>query len=283
MCDEGRLGFHYLESDKRLTEPMIKEGGKHCPADWPEAVRKAAEGLSKFRGDELAIIASGRMTNEELYLVRTLADTLEAGTVDIIRREGEADDYLVHADKNPNTAGAKAILKLRSPGSKTKSIIKGVENGSIKALLVLGENLQKAGFEDSTLKKLKLLVSSHILANPTAKLSHVVLPGAGFAEKRGSMVNATGRLQRLNKALEPPGDARDDWETLQDLNRAVDGLDGLYDIADVFVEMAANVPAFKSMTLSKIGDLGVDLIESEEAVPLLERERERVAQRLIVG
>ena len=283
MCDAGRLGFHHLESEARLTEPMLKVGGEHVGTDWPEAIRKAAEGLLKYKGESLAIIASGRMTNEELYLVRTLADTLEAGTVDIVKRTGDDDDYLVHADKNPNSRGAKAILKLRTPGSKIRAIKKGVADGSIKALLVLGEDLIKAGFEDVDLKKLKVLVSSHILANPTAKRSHIVLPGAGFAEKRGSMINATGRLQRLNKATEPPVGARDDWETLQDLNRALDGLDAQYELADVFVEMASMVPAFKGLSFSKIGDLGVEVIETEETVPLLARERERIQQGLIVG
>ncbi len=283
MCDEGRLGFHYLNSDARLTEPLVKDGAGHRPIDWPEAIRRAAEGLAKYRGGGLAVVASGRMTNEELYLARTLAETLGAAAVDIVKREGEGDGYLVHADKNPNTAGARAVLKLRSPGSKLKAIKKGIEDGSIKALLVLGENLLKAGFEEGTLKNLKFLVSSHLLANPTAKLSHVVLPGAGFAEKRGSMVNATGRLQRLNKAVEPPGDAREDWETLQDLNRAVDGLDGVGEIADVFAEMAERVSAFKGMSLSKIGGGGVHLIDTDERVPLLEREAERVREGLIVG
>ena len=136
---------------------------------------------------------------------------------------------------------------------------------------------------DAELKKLKVLVSSHILANPTAKRSHVVFPGAGFAEKRGSMINATGHLQRLNKAIEPPAGARDDWETLQDLNRALDGLDAQYELADVFAEMASEVPAFKGLSFAKIGDLGIDVIETKETVPLLERERERVGRGLIVG
>ena len=46
-------------------------------------------------------------------------------------------------------------------------------------------------------------------------------PGAGFAEKRGSMVNDKGRIQRLNRATQPPGQARDDWEILSDLLRAL--------------------------------------------------------------
>jgi anaerobic selenocysteine-containing dehydrogenase len=43
------------------------------------------------------------------------------------------------------------------------------------------------------------------------------LAGASYAEKRGSMINVTGRLQRLNKAVKSPGNARDTWEILRDL------------------------------------------------------------------
>ncbi len=283
MCDAGRLGFHYLDSETRLTGPLIREGGAHRPAGWDEAIRATAEGLSRFAGGEIAIVASGRMTNEELFLVRTLAETLGAGAVDIVRREGDADGYLVHADKNPNTAGAKSVLKLRSPGSKLRAIQKGVADGTIKAVLALGENLLKAGFDAADLANLEFLASSHLLANPTAQASDVVLAGAGFAEKRGTMINATGRLQRLNKAVEPPGDARDDWEFLHDLNRALDGGDGLAEFVDLFTLLANTVPAFKGQKLSTIGDLGTPLVENEETVPLIERERERAAQGMIVG
>ena len=85
----------------------------------------------------------------------------------------------------------------------------------------------------------------------------VVLPGAGFAEKRGSMINVKGRLQRLNRAINPPGDARDDWEVLRDLLQALTGTNGIYMVEDVFKAMAAEVPAFAGLSLSKIGDLGV--------------------------
>lgn len=283
MCDSGRLNYHFLESGARLTDPMIKKGKSHETVDWPQAIRRAAEGMLKYKGDEVAIIASARMTNEELYLVRVLADTLETKNVDTLKRHGEGDDYLNHEDKRPNTNGAKVILKLRSPGSKINSIKRGIESGSIKALLVYGENIASKGFDDGVLSNLKLLVTSHILANPTAKLSDIVLPGAGYAEKRGSMINATGRLQLLNKAIEPPGNSRDDWEILQDLNRAMDGKDFIYELADLFSEMASVVPTLKGLTLSGIGEKGVSVIETGETIPLLEREAQRVKQGLIVG
>ena len=103
-----------------------------------------------------------------------------------------------------------------------EEIKKRIKEGTIKALLVYGENIVRFGFDENLLKDIKFMVSSHIQANPLAKLSNVILPGAGYAEKRGSMINATGRLQLLNKAIEPPGQSRDDWEILQDLNRSLD-------------------------------------------------------------
>ena len=111
----------------------------------------------------------------------------------------------------------------------------------------------------------------------------MVLPGAGYAEKRGSMINATGRLQRLNKAIDSPGQSREDWEILHELNRAIDGRDGVTELVDVFTEMAAEVSLFRGLSLAGIGDLGVDVMDTGETVPLLEREAARVRDGLIVG
>ena len=48
------------------------------------------------------------------------------------------------------------------------------------------------------------------------------------------MINLKGRLQRLNRAVNAPGEARDDWEILRDLIHAISGSNGLYMIEDVF-------------------------------------------------
>jgi len=114
----------------------------------------------------------------------------------------------------------------------------------------------------------------------------VVLPGATFAEKRGSMVNVTGRLQRLNRAVEPLGDAKDDWEILRDLILALQGAnptDGPAMIENVFKSMAEAVSEFNGLTLSKIGDLGLPVTETGVKIPLLENERARKAAGLING
>jgi NADH-quinone oxidoreductase subunit G len=80
------------------------------------------------------------------------------------------------------------------------------------------------------------------------------------------MINVKGRLQRLNRATAVPGDAHDDWEILRDLFAAVSGSNGIATIEDVFKAMAADHAEFASLSLSKIGDLGVQVV-SERPEP----------------
>ena len=158
-----------------------------------------------------------------------------------------------------------------------------VAAGKLKGVIAIGEDLQKAGFDDEGLKNLDLLVSAHILANGTAELADVVLPISSFAEKRGSMINVTGRLQRLNAAIVSPGNAMDTWEVLRDLRMAISGENGIYTVEEIFSAMAKSVKNFKGLSLGKIGSHGVHLVDTDERVPLLEREAEKKAKGMIVG
>ena len=139
------------------------------------------------------------------------------------------------------------------------NIASAVRSGAIKALVILKENAMHLGLSVEELAQMPALIVMNTLPNEATKNATVVLPACGFAEKRGSMVNGKGRLQRLNRAIRPPGNARDDWEILRDLILAVSGTNGLGMIEDVFQQMAAIFPAFAGLNLSKIGDLGVPL------------------------
>ena len=77
------------------------------------------------------------------------------------------------------------------------------------------------------------------------------------------MINGKGRLQRLNRAVRGPGNSRDDWEILRDLLQALGGGNGIYSIDDVFRQMSESIPQFAGLSLSKIGDLGVHVMECE--------------------
>ncbi|MBG7608971.1 MAG: molybdopterin-dependent oxidoreductase [Verrucomicrobia bacterium] len=285
MPDSHRLNFHYIDSDTRLTEPLALENGQHVPTTWQSANENAATALKNFQADQIAIIGSGRMTNEELHLLKSLKETVGTRHLSLVARTGEADSLLIAADRNPNTTGAKLILGLDDPSGSLESIRAGVQSGQIKALLVFGEDLiTDAGFTTEDLANLDFLLQTSLLANPTANQANLVLPGAAFAEKRGSMVNLTGRLQRLNRAIEPPVQAKDDWEILRDLISAISGTKSeTFLIEDLFKSIAASVPAFDGLTLSKIGHAGTVIIETDYKIPLLENERARQAAGFING
>src|ERR1700719_4553959 len=166
MCDYGRLNFSYLESENRLLEPRIVSGEKLTAVDWNTAIRHAVLQLRQFSGLEIAIVASGRMTNEELWLTRQIGTALGVRYIDITPRRGPGDDILLSEDRNPNTNGARLILQLDSePGANLSRIADCVTSGEIRALLVLGENPIKFGISAEQLVHLSALVVVDILSN----------------------------------------------------------------------------------------------------------------------
>jgi len=100
-------------------------------------------------------------------------------------------------------------------------IMPGIEAGRIKALVVLGENPLLSDPDthhvEKALKACEFLAVIDIFPTETAGLAHVVLPGAAFAEKDGTFANTERRVQRIRKAVDPPGEAREDWRIIQEL------------------------------------------------------------------
>lgn len=254
MPDSHRLNFHYLTSEARLKDPVVK--GEEVPAKWTRAIEAAAAKLRGCDPLKTAMIASARMTNEELFLARRLAEALKIDRFDVLPRPQQGDGFLVSDDGNPNTTGAK-LLGMAT--GKLPEIVSGVESGGIQTLLVLGEDAVDCGISKEALEKLGALVVMGILENASTSLADVVLPSSAWAEKRGTMINIKGRLQRLNQAVNPPGQARDDWEILRDLIQGVSGANGIYTIEEVFKQMASGVSALEGLTISRVGDLGVQL------------------------
>jgi NADH-quinone oxidoreductase subunit G len=261
MCDQGRLGFHYIHNADRLIQPVAKVGHGKLPTPWGELIPRLASELKALKPEQIAIVASGRLTNEEAFLLSEIRRALGGDAVlcDIVPRTGEADGILRSADLNPNSRGLE-LFGISNQGRTLPQIRHGVDTGRIEALFVLHENLAgDAGWPVASIQKVKLLAVQSILPCPTSEFADFVLPGASFAEKRGSMINGAGRLQRLNKAISVPGHAMDDFQILLQLKAALGGGNGIHSIEEVFKAMAEKTPAFTGLSLSKIGDLGIDL------------------------
>ena len=259
LPDSHRQNFKYVGDERRLKQPTVR--GK--AVEWQTALGIAAEILKAHSKDQLWLVASGRQTNEELFLTSRLIAALgTAKQHDIFPRNGPADGLLIAADRNPNTSGAKLLgISSENPGERLKDLVAGVQSGAIKTVITIGEDLLNCGLIEADLKKLDAIIAIDLLPNGTTPFATVLLPGSAWCEKRGSMINVKGRLQRLNRAVNAPGEARDDWEILRDLIQAVSGSNGLYMIEDVFKSMASEVREFAGLSLSKIGDLGVQIAQ----------------------
>lgn len=265
LPDSHRLNFKYVADAHRLHQPTVK--GQ--PVEWRTAIAIAAEVLKSKPSEQIWLLASGRQTNEELFLTTRLVNALNIKKQhDILPRNGTADGLLIAADRNPNTNGAKVLgLTTSKPGGRLKKFVEGVRAGTIKVVITMGEDLTKAGLTEEDLAKLDAIIALDILPNKTTPHATVLLPASAWVEKRGSMINLKGRLQRLNRAVNAPGEAHDDWEILRDLIQAVSGSNGLYMIEDVFKSLAAEVKEFAGLNLSKIGDLGVQVIQEKTPEP----------------
>jgi NADH-quinone oxidoreductase subunit G len=258
MCDYGRLNYKWIGREDRCAEVQRpKSEGRNGAERWAAVLNEISERLKQARAGSVGVIASARQTNEELYLLAKLAKTLDAVT-DSIPRMGEGDRLLLNADRNPNSAGARLTGIAAEPmGSNLPKIAEGIRSGRIKTLIVVGEDVTRHGLSRDLLGKLETLLVSDILPSETTRLAHYLLPGCAPAEKRGTFTNTKGRVQKFMKAVEPPGDARAEWEFLRELVANLAGRAGYATIEGLFNQMAVEVPAFNGLTWAGLGDTGV--------------------------
>ena len=132
----------------------------------------------------------------------------------------------------------------RRPGLSLGEMILAAHRGELRAMYVVGSNplrsLPDAGLVREALQRLEFLVVQDIYLTETARLAHVVLPAAAFAEKGGTFTNLEGRLQALAPGAAPPGEARPDGWIIARLSEML----GLPLRGGTEEEMAELVPAY---------------------------------------
>src|SRR5207302_994513 len=96
--------------------------------------------LKHFSPWQIGILASGLMTNEELWLASRLVQILGTQWVDIVPRRGPGDDILLSEDRNPNTNGARLLGLTDVAGARIPGMIEAISSGQLQALVTLGEN-----------------------------------------------------------------------------------------------------------------------------------------------
>jgi len=147
------------------------------------------------------------------------------------------------------------------PGLTLVETLNAAHDKKIKALYVMGENPMLSDPDlthaEASLKKLDLLIVQDIFLSETAKLAHVVLPAASFAEKDGTFTNTERRVQLIRKAVNAPGQAKADWKILSELSTKL-GYAMHYESAeDIMKEINSLTPSYAGITYDRIEKTGL--------------------------
>ncbi len=274
MSDSGRLLFKQVKADNRLAG--IKVNGTESALDI--AVNAAAQLL---KAGSVAVVGSGRSTVEEQFLTKKLAAALGA-SVSLVSRVGQGDKLLISADRNPNVRGALVTgLIAALPAAQLTTLAADVDAGKIKTIISVGEDLAAAGLTAAQLAQISIVyLGTH--ANATSAAAKVTFPTLTSFEKSGTFVNQQFRIQKFVRAVPGSAGANDDLLVLSKLIAAVSEGRALsprapfetsFDLASLWTQLAAEVPALGTMNFANIPDTGLLLdATSWLALPFVEGE-----------
>ena len=147
-------------------------------------------------------------------------------------------------------------------GLTVTEIISAAGKGKVRALYIMGENPMISDPDINhvreCMEKTEFLVVQDLFLTDTAVYADVVLPAASFAEKDGTFTNTERRCERIRKVIDPPGEARPDWEILCEVARAC-GYKGMEykDTAEVMEEIRKVTPIYGGMRYDRLEPHGL--------------------------
>ncbi len=176
--------------------------------------------------------------------------------------------------RNLEDSQARSIFEKRwgqplpaNSGLTALEMIEQIGQDNIKAMLIMGENpvnsFPAKQLVKEALASLEFLVVTDLFLTETAELATVVLPAAGFAEKDGHFTNFEGRVQRIRKAIEPPGESLPDWEIILRLSEKIGHQMPYSSLNKVMEEIEEVVLSYQQQSYEDIDIEDMDLSEME--------------------
>lgn len=216
MCDAGRFMMGVAEQGRRSGHRVDGIG-----AAIEVAAARAAALLGAGR---VGVLLSRWSSNEELLALRGLVQSLPGAIValgeDRLAAAGEVveDDFLIEADKNPNSAGARRLFGLKADDG-MPALRQALAAGTVDTLLVVGNGAAKVLGVDVLKPAHVVHLSAH--ADDLGRPVDVELAGRVWAEKRGSFTSSAGVIAAFEPALRGPEGAADDLVIVAAVGKAL--------------------------------------------------------------
>ena len=259
LCDVGRYHFGFVDGPTRLTAPARRGAGGWTEVGWDEAVTAVDEVLRRHPAEQVAVLASPQMANEDLMALRRVLEArgIQQAAFDVPpAAPAEGDDFLLRADRAPNRRGAELI----GPGGDAAAILAAARGGRLRCLWVFHHDLLAAGWPPGevaeALGRVETVIFTGTNANATSDRAHWVLPAAAWVEREGTFTNFEGRVQRFRTATEPLGASLAEWDLLGRVLAAGGGTPAGGRAELWFRDLSRAVAAFAGLTYQSIGDTG---------------------------
>ena len=181
----------------------------------------------------------------------------DAGLIPMVYPDYQPVHELAHRQKFEQAWGVELDPQ---PGLTVVEIVAGALQGSIRGMYILGENPFISDPNSNKVRRaltnLDFLVVQDIFLTETAEFADVVLPASSYLEKSGTYTNTDRRVQLGAPVLNPPGEARQDWQTICEIGSRL-GLEMSYPSpAEVFAEFASLTTNYRGLTHQNLGSFG---------------------------
>jgi NADH-quinone oxidoreductase subunit G len=263
MCDIGRFDYHWVESDRRLRQPHLRQGPSLDAAPWTDALVAVKMAVDAAGGPSaVRFFVSAHASLEELFVLKQVSAGTGGVTLGWRHREKpqpKAVKFKIPAIDAPNVRGARDLgfdVGSGSGPANVSALRAAVDAGQVKVLYVLDSGPDGSiGDTDWILAarlagKIKTLVVQGVLHTPLADAADIVLPGSAFVEKDATYTNMTGHVQAGSRVIPPPGEAGEDWQILMKLG-IVFGTSVSYASAaavrDAIAQSLASVPGYAAL------------------------------------
>ena len=263
LCDDGRLTYNRSNTG-RIHEALVRDGAFLRGTGADEATKAAGALLNPClsRPGSLAVALSLHASNEEALAIIHWAQSMGAHPTLFWfgYPDGEADNLLRHADKNPNRAGiARVAQKAGVALGDGAALATAVGKGEIEALVVLGSEGEGLEQMAELASKLRAVIQVSFAKTPLTDVAHVTLPSLSWVENDGTWLSGEQRLQQLTPAFAPLGESKSTLRWLDALSQAVGHPAQQASSAAWQVKLAAEDGAYAGVDFGAIGPLGLSL------------------------
>jgi len=279
MCDEGRLGYHNVNSALRFTKPLERTNSGTQAIDWQQSVAKIDQSVrsaAQTDAGKIWFVLSPFLTTEEAWLLASYASSISPFCRIVsgpVPSHGVDDNYpkdrkgnpstspvkfTIRAEKCPNRRGIEAVVAhfQKSPAT-FADLLAACDRGEVAVAFVTSgystafpawgtetaERLGKAGF----------LIVHDMLPSALSDAAAIVIPAAAFSEKDGTYINHAGLAQTTEAGCVPQRGARTDGQIYLDLL----GRRGLVRAIEIRKEIGKAVPALAALATGELGEHGV--------------------------